>query len=171
MYVWERDRKREKERKLVHLTRSWFPPYRCLQTTKPGQSSMISDGIGIHFVILVPTSVIITTSFFLNVKTYTLWAYTLKTTKQAQPSIDSEYRNTFPHNQANIHHIQNIYFSYCCEQLLKDRRLFVAKMFNKIVTILVIASSAVMLPVLPGCKAGGCGCPPLWTAFQNNCYR
>ncbi|XP_030842412.1 echinoidin-like isoform X1 [Strongylocentrotus purpuratus] len=44
-------------------------------------------------------------------------------------------------------------------------------MFNKIVTILVFASSAVMLPVLPGCQAGGCGCPPLWTAFQSNCYR
>ncbi|XP_011675436.1 echinoidin-like isoform X3 [Strongylocentrotus purpuratus] len=44
-------------------------------------------------------------------------------------------------------------------------------MFNKIVTILVIASSAVMLPVLPGCQARGCGCPPFWTAFQNNCYR
>ena len=34
------------------------------------------------------------------------------------------------------------------------------------------AASLVFLAVaVPYSEAGGCGCPPFWTAFQDHCYR
>ncbi|XP_041484640.1 echinoidin-like [Lytechinus variegatus] len=44
-------------------------------------------------------------------------------------------------------------------------------MLKKMFTFFLIGTLAVMLTTLPGCQADGCGCPPLWTPFQDNCYR
>ncbi|XP_071494107.1 echinoidin-like [Diadema antillarum] len=44
-------------------------------------------------------------------------------------------------------------------------------MFSVFVRLYPVLFLGFALAALPSTQAGGCGCPPLWTAFQGHCYR